>query len=383
MDYYDRIKNHTIVAGGLDFCDIKFTDDPPINIKDDKCFDHASRIKYIDIINKNKENNIIKDVNKKVSIDMAFTSRTPIQFDEYIDETLHKKLNKNLDGVGVIDMWIKQQNSDNIVLPNELKSIKDIIKKIYNFENLLNRDIVNWNMWLLVDCRPVTRGCTQRNAGFHYDGLNLSGKYAGTNIVSIYGWTNKLSTKFYTGVLPKAQELNHYNNKIINMSSYGQMKLDKNFIFKPKLNSLIKFDGATLHSGNIAKNDIVNRVFIRVCFTPSNVWFDRIGNTINPHLKYPDSFKWRKVNDPSTRLINPLFYKNEREFKNVWDVACLGHHAFCTMYEGKNSYEYQLIKSLRSSKGIMFLNNIKKLYDRENTHLSKLRYKILYEKFFI
>jgi hypothetical protein len=387
MDYCKRIDNFTSVSGGLDFCNINFTDEISLKIdcsSDAINLDHAFLLKYISIIEKNKNNNIIKDIGKKVNIDMAFKDRFPITFDKYEDnDEIHEKLSKNLDGIGVIDMWIKKQNSNIIVLPNELKPIKEIITKIYNFESLINRDIFNWNMWLLVDCRPIKKGCTQRNAGFHYDGLNLSGKYAGTEIVSIYGWANKLPTVFYTGKLPNIEELKQYDKNSINMSVYGQMKINNNFIHKSISNQLIKFDGATLHSGDIASCDIIDRVFIRVCFTPPNVWFDRIGNTINSHLQYPHSFKWRKVNDPSTRLINPIFYKNEQEFKNVWDVACLGHHAFCTMFEGKKSYEYQLIKSLRSSKNIIFINNIKKLYDNEKTQLSDLRYRILHEKFFL
>ena len=383
LNYHERIKNHTIITGGLDFCDITFSNNSPIIIEH---IDDNDNDKYTNTIKQNAENHIIKDVGKKINIDMAFDKRIPLQFDGYIDNDIHQKLSDNLRNIGVIDMWIKQQNSNLIVMPKELFPIEQIIKKIYDFESLINSDILKWNMWLLVDCRSVTKGCTQRNAGFHYDGLNLSGKYAETNMVSIYSWTNVLPTLFYDSELNKVSELYNLSDKDkinVNMSAYAQMKMNKKYILKSKPNSLIKFDGATLHAGASTKTDINNRVFIRVCFTPENVWFDRIGNTVNPHLIYPKSFKWRKVKDPSTRLINPVFYKNEQEFKNVWDVACLGHHAFCTMYEKRSAYEYQLIKSLRSTKGLNFMRNIKKLYDKDNTVFSKQRYEILQEKYFL
>lgn len=382
MNYHERIKNHTIVAGGLDFCNVNLDTDSPIQIDTSVCIDHKIKAKYIYIISKNKHNNVIRDIGKKVNMNMAFTRRLPVEFDEYVDNEIHQKLAESLDRTGVIDMWIKQQNNNVIVLPHELKPIEEIVKRIYDFEKLINKDILNWNMWLLVDCRPISKGCTQRNAGFHYDGLNLSGKYAGTNLVSVYSWTNKLPSLFYTGKLKRVDDLDNYiDMDSINMSTYAQMKIDKRFIIKSTPNCLIKFDGATLHTGDVTTDNITDRVFIRVCFTPQNVWFDRIGNTLNPYLVYPESFKWRIVNDPSTRLINPVFYKDEQEFKNVWDVACLGHHAFCTMYEGKRAYEYQLIQSLRSTKGLIFIRAIKRLYDQDKTEFGKQRYRILYEKF--
>ena len=108
---------------------------------------------------------------------MGQEKRVPIPFGEIQQPTIHQELQATLQGKGVMDMWIKQEGSDKIILPVELQPIQPIIEEISKAEQHVNPQYKDWNMWLLVDTRPTKAGHTQRNAGYHYDGLNLGGKY--------------------------------------------------------------------------------------------------------------------------------------------------------------------------------------------------------------
>ena len=115
-----------------------------------------------------------------------------------------------------------------------------------------------------------------------------------------------------------------------------------------------------------AIDDINDRVFIRLCITQSNHKFDRLGNTKNPFIKYPLDFKWNDICDPSVSLIQPLCFKTSLEFKKLWNVSCIGHHAFAICNQGKKSYQYKLLNELRKRTGLQFVKSVIKLYNKND-----------------
>ena len=339
-------------------------------------------IYYNQINESNYNNNILLDVGKDVILDMAKSKREPIKIQCIHLPNLHNELVKNIgQETGIMDMWIKPTKSYDIILPIELEPIIPIIDEIYKYESTINKNIYEWNMWLLVDTRTVKKNHPQRNGGYHYDGLSISGNHKGKPITSNISWCNTLPTRFYIGNINFPPNFkSNYNANII---AQKQIKKQK-YILDSYPNIIYKFDGATVHTG-IDSNDYINdRVFIRVCFTSSDVLFNRIGNTINPALVGINSdiynnFGWKNINHPFIIFKNILNYNNCEEFKNLWDIACLGHPCASIKYMGKKSIEYKLILSIiKTTK--QFINGVCKLYDDENTLIGEIRKQLLIKK---
>lgn len=359
LTYYDRMQSVTEINGGLNFNEPLFNE-TFVKINMQYMEENAT---YNDLIQQNQQNNIIKNVGKIINFNMIEQNKIPIIIDNYVDASIHKKLHDALKNKGVMDMLLKLENCDDIIIPSELSSIIPIITKITTFEKQINSDIKFWNMWILIDIRSIKKDTTQRNAGFHYDGFNLNGRYKYKQNVSIYGWSNNLPTLFYTKGFD-SECLNQYENKdLVNLSIYSHMKMNHENIFIPKSGDIVKFDGVTLHAGDIANENIYDRVFLRICFTPPGYWFDRKGNTINPFIEYPTEFTWNRISDPSVRLMAPLCFKNAFEFKQLWDVACFGHHAFSIYLEGDKSYQYKLINELKKRSNTKLMKKLLKLYN--------------------
>lgn len=360
--HFDRIKDHHVITGGLSFNTPDFNSGSfvlhPTGVPGGYCRD--SKCAGSEKFDVNQNEPVIRDIGKKINASMGQDGRIPVVISHYTDDTIGESLKINLKDKGVIDMLCKKEGSANIILPAELLPLREVLQPMINFELQTNPDYLNWNMWILVDTRKVLKGHTQRNAGFHYDGLNLSGKHTGMPSVSIYAWTNKLPTVFCKKPVIFPPDF----QPDCNASIYAQrmVKAPEDLVTFPN-GSILKFDGATVHCGAESENEINDRVFVRVCFTGPKFWFDRKGNTVNPFLEYPIGWSWRQVFDPSVKLKNPVDYSCPEEFKNMWDTACLGHHAFSTMYSGKKAHQSQLVQSIRL-RGPKFLNEVLKLYHR-------------------
>lgn len=377
FNHLDYVKDHIVIAGGLSFnkpqlSTIPLTLTPIISSTDNE------RLKFI--LNKNKNNPIITNIGKPTSFQMAREAKVPIEL-AHIEPNNLSEINVIGKTSGILDMWIKKSGTNSIVIPKELVVLQDIILEAYNFEAFTNKDIFDWNMWLLVDIRPIKRFHTQRNSGFHYDGMALCGKYQNCPVTSIYSWTNKLPTQFYIGSTTFPESFKNYHNANI----FAQKQVKENHqILTTKPFYVNKFDATTIHTGVEACEDIDDRVFVRICFTAPHVLFDRKGNTINPCLSY-DNFNWRVVKDPIVTFKTLVCFDNPNEFKNLWDVACQGHPAFSCQYEGLTSFEYRLIKKLKQNYPISFVKAVSRLYDKEinsGNILSNIRKELLIHKYF-
>jgi hypothetical protein len=355
--HLDPVERHVVTAGGLSFNTPKLSHE---SVTLEPKVSEEEINKFNNIINLNNQNPIITNIGKITSFEMAKQSKAPIELACIKPDNLDQ-INVIGKNSGIMDMWIKKYGSNNIVIPKELDILRDIIEESYKFEEFTNKDILNWNMWLLVDIRPVRQFHTQRNSGFHYDGMALSGKYKGCPVTSIYSWTNKLPTQFYTGIVEFPDNFKPEHNA--NIIAQKQIKHNDQ-ILTTKPYHLYKFDATTVHTGVETSESINDRVFVRICFTAPTVLFDRIGNTINPFLSY-DDLCWRHVKDPVVTFKSLTRFNTPQEFKNLWDVACQGHPAFACQYEGKTSFEHKLIKKLKSNYSPSFINKIVEIYNED------------------
>lgn len=322
-------------------------------------------------------NPIITDVGRPVEVSMGTVSKWPITVSPITIPNCHSDLSASLSS-GVIDMWCKVPGSSTITVPAELECITPLLTKAWQFEQHLNPNAINFNMWLLVDIRPIKQYHSQRNPGYHYDGFKVSGFHKGKGNTSIYSWCNKLPTRFYKGVIEFPDDFT--SNCNANVLAQQQVK-DPRYVIDTEPNTLYRFDGTTVHTGLDSDTEINDRVFVRICFTPPDVFFSREGNTVNPFMEYPKTWVWRTVTDPSITFKNLVTFTEPLECKNLWDVACQGHPAFSVQHEGIHALEHQLIQYLKLNFGPSFVKRVVELYEREGTPLASIRAATLLSKY--
>ena len=369
LDQYTHlniIRNCTFKVGGLTFSQPTFNQG---SITLDHNFEtDPTTVKLIEE-HRQTGNPIITDVGRPVEVNMGAVSKWPITVSPITIENCHSNLSASLTS-GVIDMWCKTPGSSTIVVPTELECITPLLTAAWKFEQHLNPNAKDFNMWLLVDIRPIKQYHSQRNPGYHYDGFKVGGFHKGKGNTSIYSWCNKLPTRFYKGVIEFPNDFTSDCNA--NVLAQQQIK-DPRDVIDTEPNVLYRFDGTTVHTGLDSDTEINDRVFVRICFTPPDVFFSREGNTVNPFLAYPKSWVWRRVTDPSITFRNLVTFTEPLECKNLWDVACQGHPAFSIQHEGSHALEYQLVLYLKQNFGPSFIKRVVELYESEGTVLASIR----------
>lgn len=308
-------------------------------------------------------NVILRDVGRRITLDLVKeVSRSPPQIGEFV--TPFRTL------PCVLDMHIKPSDSDTVVMPADFSCLLPLLQQVYAYERAVNPECLQWHMWLLVDTRPVLPCSTQRNPGFHYDGCALGGLHPHKRVTSIYSWTNTLPTIFYTG--PVEFPPNFCGKRDNASLVLQQQPKSTSQIMVSKPNAVYRFDGMTPHAGAYSKTRIDNRIFVRVCFTPPEIVFNRAGNTHNPYLSaYWNT--WHMRGDPGSTLSHHKLQfwgsteQQARQFSNLWQVACLGHPSFgmqelseCSK-QGTHPLQQKMVDWLKTHRGAVFLKKVMNL----------------------
>lgn len=231
----------------------------------------------------------------------------------------------------VRDLLVSPPGFSGIILPPELNSLRPILEKVAHFElgkicgfrksgscaltesadlSEAEREFSELNMYLFVNARPVPVGDTQVGAGWHFDGLNVSGFYKNLPVTSLYAWSNKLGTLFYvpedheevkgegSGLMEHhgscqqallARPEDHFNidgHEDGSMYAQKQEKKERR-VYAARAGEIIRFDGATQHAAqaNETESRLEDRVFVRVAFSARAHRFDRPGNHLNSALE--------------------------------------------------------------------------------------------------
>ena len=299
---------------------------------------------------------IFDDVGKTYYPGMTAVTRVPAEV-SYIElNDLSPKLHAI--GSGVVDMKIKSDGSDEIIFPKEIDPIAEIIRRSAAVEKKVNPEFNDWNMWLLVDRRPVLSGATQRNAGAHCDGFRMN--QPTLQQTSVYTWCNILPTEATTMSFPIPSEFDSTRH---NFSSVLTRDWDESTTVVSTPNYLYRMDGHTPHRGKVSDCDIDGRVFIRICFTPKGKEFNRAGNTPNPCFQYPEEY-WQTVVDPASRFENITAFDTPEQFIRMWRNACQGHPSYGIVGSGSRSHEQRLVSKLKSQ-GPLTQLGIFKCYQQE------------------
>lgn len=318
---------------------------------------------------------VLSDVGRAVHRDMLGRPRPPLAVGRF-----HLPAAARLPSV--VDMHVKAAGSDTIVVPRDLAPLAPLLQGVHAYELAANPACRHWHMWLLVDTRPVAAGACQRNPGFHYDGCALAGRFPNKPVTSIYSWCNALPTQFYVGPVefPAAFDGTRDNASLV----LQQQPKPPGTILTSRPGVVYRFDGVTPHAGQESAAPLHGRVFVRVCFTPAHIPFNRLGNTPNPCLPRP--FEWVCRGDPGSTLprYQPAFWGpplyQACQFRNLWRVACLGHPAFGTREasecakRGAAPVQQKLVAWLRANRGPGFVACVARGLDEARGRLLVMAY---------
>lgn len=318
---------------------------------------------------------VVRDVGRRIHFPMLGEPRHPVLVGQF-----HLPATARLPSV--VDMHVKAAGSDTIVLPAVFAPLRDLLQSIHAFELAVNPHCRDWHMWLLVDTRPVPAHRCQRNPGFHYDGCALAGRFPNKPVTSIYSWCNALPTLFYVGSVefPPGFDGARDNASLV----LQQQPKAAGSVVQSRANMVYRFDGITPHAGQAPPTRVDGRVFVRVCFTPAHIPFNRLGNTPNPCLARP--FEWVSRGDPGSTLdrYQPTFWGTPdhvaHQFRNLWEVACVGHPAFGTREAGEcrkrgtTPVQQKLVRWVRAHRGPLFVRRVRGLLDELRGRLLVMAY---------
>jgi len=181
----------------------------------------------------------------------------------------------------VLDMPIKMNNSDEIILPSEFQKndkIKEIISEILKYEKDINKNWEDYYIYLTYDKKMIEPHNTHRREGWHIDGLQSINYPNKMKVCHSYLLSDCLETEFAIQSFDVSKleydKHNWFNElgkqvKSKNIKTYGH-------------NKLVCMTAYQVHRCNKTEEEKF-RNFIRIEFSLKE--FNRIGNTINENLK--------------------------------------------------------------------------------------------------
>lgn len=216
--------------------------------------------------------------------------REPIIVEEYYSSTFPKLNN-------CLDMPIKLSNHETILLPYEYSKSEMLIELIHdalNFEKKINPFWKDYNMYLTFHNKNVLVGETQRNAGWHIDGLQGIMYPEKLKACHSYLFSDILPTEF--AIQPfDVSNLSYKKHNWFN--ELGKQVLDEN-IREYGINKLVAMSAYQVHQSKVTDKNL-NKNFIRIEFSLKE--FNRLGNTINPLI----NTGWNYINrEIPSHLIN-------------------------------------------------------------------------------
>lgn len=242
-------------------------------------------------------NQLEDDINKscfKQEVDSIFnlkyleSSRTPIELDRFeFSDFITSRVNHYL---------IKLNNSDDLVMGElQSESLNKFIKYCLDETKKLGLDTHSRYCFITIDQKEVESGKSQRDFGWHLDGLQ--GDEVSEKQKSDYQflWADNTPTRFCT------QE---FNIKDLNLSKHnvfnflGSQVIDKN-CYSLEKNRIYLMNPYHLHSASISDTKLYRR-FVRLSFT--NTPITSVKMTVNPDIIYNYDIHKTSGNIPTNLL---------------------------------------------------------------------------------
>ena len=216
------------------------------------------------------------------------TSRSP-----YFIHTIKNKIKfSRPNNINVLDMPIKFPNSDQYRVPLELQQFIEPIQTIIDNEHQLNSNVNDYHAYLTINQSIVEPNRTQRDPGWHVDGLQGSRINPKTLIHHSY---------LVSDSCPILYSLQPFDVSGLDEGKHNyfeafQKQVKENTIRQAKNYDILLTDAYMFHAA-ASSDKVCHRTFFRLAFDVRP--FDRIGNSINPLFDY----KWNYVSREIDRKL--------------------------------------------------------------------------------
>jgi hypothetical protein len=185
-------------------------------------------------------------------------------------------------GVSTNNLLIKLRHSDDIVLPAFMgESMREFIESCIARAKEADLPVRSRYIYVTVDSRPFKKGTTQRNPGWHTDGLQGEEVAVKQNGCYHFLWTNKIPFKIST----QGFDLSGINVSKHNVFDSLALQVYEDSVETTQAEHLYLVNCYQMHTAVPAQEDLEDRLFVRVSF--SELTYTSASMSLNPEIEYP------------------------------------------------------------------------------------------------
>lgn len=175
---------------------------------------------------------------------------------------------------------IKLKNDSRLYIINMPMQIRDLIIDAIEYCRVSKIRIRDRYIYLTVDTKSIEVGQTQRDEGWHFDGMQGAEVPIKKKADFMFIISNKLGTEYFSKPLFVRNNLNENTHNYFNYFG-GQISGPSGYC---KSNKAYLLSGYQMHRCQKAKKHTDDRIFVRVHF--SEVPITSVKMTVNPDVKY-------------------------------------------------------------------------------------------------
>jgi hypothetical protein len=185
-------------------------------------------------------------------------------------------------GVSTNNLLVKLRHSDELVIPAFLgESMATFIEDCVAQAKAADLPVRNRFIYVTLDSRPFKKGRTQRNPGWHTDGLQGSEVPVKQRGCFHYLWTNKLPFKIST----QGFDLSGLNVTKHHVFDSLALQVYDDSVKTTEAEHLYLINCYQMHTAVPAQEDLEDRLFVRVSF--SELVYTSSSMSLNPGIEYP------------------------------------------------------------------------------------------------
>lgn len=214
------------------------------------------------------------EVTTNFSLRRLERSRKPVELGRYPLELV--------EGLSVNNLLVKLKQTLEPVFPANLpQSIRDLVTQCITDAQESGLPVRNRFVYLTYDTRPFKKGQTQRNPGWHFDGLQGNEVMLKKPGCYSFLWTNKLPFLISDQSF-SLQGLDVGQHHIFD--SLATQVFDDS-VHESLPGHLYLMSCYQMHRAQVAQEDTNDRLFVRLTF--SELAYTSTSMTLNPDIEYP------------------------------------------------------------------------------------------------
>lgn len=185
-------------------------------------------------------------------------------------------------GVSVNNLMLKIRHSDQLVMPHYLgESVRSFVEDCVALAKENGLPVRNRFLYLTLDSRPFKKGATQRNPGWHTDGMQGNEIAVKQKGCFHFLWTNKLPYKIST----QGFDLSGLNVSKHHVFDSLALQIYDDSVQTTKAGHLYLVNCYQMHTAVPTDEDLEDRLFVRLSF--SELPYTSHTMSLNPDIEYP------------------------------------------------------------------------------------------------